>query len=295
MRTAVVTVVAGRHDHLRSQLRGLRHSTVRPDDHVVVSMGDRAIADIVGDDYSDAARTVCVPASSDALPLARARNVGARAAIARGADLLVFLDVDCVPHPRMIDRYRGVAATPRHRDDLLCGPVTYLDAETSTLVRTSPGRSELTADPHPARPAPPDGTTVAGDRYELFWSLSFAVRSPVWTRIGGFCEEYTGYGAEDTDFAQRARAAGVGMAWVGGADAFHLHHRVSEPPVEHLTDILRNAAVFERRWGWWPMRGWLDAFEAKGLIRFDESANSWRPRSSPPLHMTTCVPSDSTD
>lgn len=274
MRTAIVTVVSGRHDHLRSQLRRLGDSTAPADDHVVVSMGDRAIADIVAE-HRDAARTVEISATARRLPLARARNLGARAALDRGAELLVFLDVDCIPHPRMIDRYRTAAMTPRHRDDLLCGPVTYLDAATSTALREQPGRALPPADPHPARPAPPDGTTLADDRFELFWSLSFAVRSAVWHRLGGFCEDYTGYGGEDTDFAQSAAAAGVGLAWVGGADAFHLHHPVSDPPIEHLDDILRNAAVFERRWGWWPMRGWLDAFAANGSIRFDEQTNSW--------------------
>lgn len=277
MRTAVVTVVSGRHDHLRSQLRGLRASTGSADDHVVVAMGDSAVADIVAG-HPGAARTVWIPSADTCLPLARARNLGARAAIARGAELLVFLDVDCVPHPRMIERYQRAAVTARHHDDLLCGPVTYLDAETSADVRRNPGRTDLPIGPHPSRPVPADGTTVADDRYELFWSLSFAVRSSVWDRLGGFCEDYTGYGGEDTDFAQCARAAGVGMAWVGGADAYHLHHPVSDPPVEHLDDILRNGAVFEQRWGWWPMRGWLEAFEARGLIRFDEQTNSWQRR-----------------
>ena len=71
--------------------------------------------------------------------------------------------------------------------------------------------------PHPARPAPPTGEIVAGSDYELFWSLSFALTSSTWRTIGGFCEHYRGYGAEDTDFAQMARAAGVPMRWVGGA------------------------------------------------------------------------------
>jgi N-acetylglucosaminyl-diphospho-decaprenol L-rhamnosyltransferase len=69
------------------------------------------------------------------------------------------------------------------------------------------------------------------------------------------------------DFGQRARAAGLDLHWVGGADAFHQHHPVSDPPVEHLDDILRNGAHFAARWGWWPMEGWLRAFAERGLIR----------------------------
>jgi hypothetical protein len=61
------------------------------------------------------------------------------------------------------------------------------------------------------------------------------------------------------------------MRWVGGADAFHQYHPVSDPPIEHLDDIVRNAAIFHQRWGWWPMQGWLREFEARGLIRRDAS------------------------
>jgi len=57
------------------------------------------------------------------------------------------------------------------------------------------------------------------------------------------------------------------MRWVGGADAFHQYHPVSDPPVEHIDDILRNATLFHQRWGWWPMQGWLRDFENRGLIQ----------------------------
>jgi GT2 family glycosyltransferase len=116
---------------------------------------------------------------------------------------------------------------------------------------------------------PRDDDVVVSTDYELFWSLSFAVTAAVWQRIGGFCTDYTGYGAEDTDFAQKAAAASITMRWVGGAHAYHQFHATSDPPTQHLRDIVMNAIVFHRRWGWWPMRGWLDAFEALGLISRD--------------------------
>ena len=75
-----------------------------------------------------------------------------------------------------------------------------------------------------------------------------------------------GYGAEDTDFGRKAEMLGIDLAWVGGARAYHQHHPVSDPPVEHLEDILRNGALYARRWGTWPMGGWLNAFEQRGLI-----------------------------
>jgi N-acetylglucosaminyl-diphospho-decaprenol L-rhamnosyltransferase len=70
---------------------------------------------------------------------------------------------------------------------------------------------------------------------------------------------------------------------VRDAAAFHQHHAVSSPPVEHVDDILRNAALFHDRWGDWPMTGWLAAFEELGLVgrapdgsytRIDDSARA---------------------
>ena len=266
MRTAVVTVVHGRHGHLRQQIRGLGRSSARPDAHVVVALGDPHIGDIVRSTGSTAAVLDC-PAGSR-LPLGAARNRGAEAALDDGAELLVFLDVDCIPSAGLLQRYHTVANAADHRDALLCGPVTYLPPPGSCGYDLS--ALDQWIDPHPARPSPPDDTTVPATDYSLFWSLSFALTAKTWHAIGGFCEEYEGYGGEDTDFGRKAAARGVPMLWVGGAHAFHQHHHVSDPPVQHLNDIVRNSLVFHRRWGQWPMQGWLKAFESNGLIERDD-------------------------
>lgn len=261
--TAVITVVSGRHEHLRAQLRGLAAST-QECGHVVVSMGDRSIPRILRESGSGATCVEMEPARP--LPVARARNLGAAAALDQGAELLVFLDVDCIPAPDLMERYRWAASLSGNERSLLCGPVTYLE-QTSRGVEGE-ALVPLT-NPHPARPNPPEGTVEVGTDYDLFWSLSFAIDAVTWADIGGFCEMYTGYGGEDTDFAATARASGVGLRWVGGAHAYHQFHPVSSPPVEHLDDIVTNARTFFARWGRWPMTGWLDAFAARGLIEFD--------------------------
>lgn len=246
--------------------------------HVLAALGE-----VPGEGLGDRGwRVVPVPdgLAGGRVHLARARNLAAAAAREAAADLLVFLDADCLPGPRLLERYEAAAATcPRA---LLAGPVTYLDPEQTRWELT---RISAHPHPHPARPDPADGEIRVvraaehpREAWDLFWSLSFAVRPEVFTRIGGFYDGYTGYGGEDTDFAYRAHSAGVDLAWVGGAHAFHQHHPVSSPPVEHLADILDNARLFHQRWGVWPMRGWLEAFAARGLARWDPQ-RGWLPTS----------------
>ena len=121
------------------------------------------------------------------------------------------------------------------------------------------------------------GERITGGDPDLFWSLSFALHRRAWLRVGGFCEEYVGYGGEDTDFGRSVVSAGLELAWTGSARAYHQHHEVEDPPVRHLDDILRNAAIFHRRWGRWPMGGWLHEFERQGLIT-RVARTSWRRR-----------------
>ena len=194
----------------------------------------------------------------------------AERALDMGADLLVFLDADCLPGPDLLARYR--AAVAAHPEGLLCGPVTYLPE--GILPERPDELSALTA-PHAARPAPPDGEHVLGD-HRLFWSLSFAVTARTWRAVGGFDEAFEGYGGEDTDFAYAARDAGVPLVWVGGAHAYHQHHPTSSPPWQHLDDILRNGRLFADRWGSWPMEGWLDAFASAGAI--ERTPTGWKRR-----------------
>ncbi|EON32651.1 glycosyltransferase-like protein [Gordonia terrae C-6] len=269
---AVITIVSGRHLHLRRQLDAFAHSTHRPDIHIIVAMDDPVIATAVA---GHPVRVIHFRNDDPStLQLADARNAGAAAAIAAGATILVFLDVDCIPGPDMLERYlRSCAATP-DLTLLYCGPVTYLPCDQPTFDARELPRF---TDPHPARPSPRCGQTQLSSELMLFWSLSFAVRTCDWLALGGFHPGYRGYGGEDTDFAMCARDNGFRIAWVGGAHAYHQHHPVSKPPVEHLEDILRNARVFHRRWGTWPMEGWLQAFAERGLAAYDAAGDDWRP------------------
>lgn len=259
MTTAVVTVAHRRHDHLAAQRASLAASTTPADHHVVVAIDDPALS---ATDWCSAS----LPSAPLGLPIAAARNRGAEVALDRGATALVFLDVDCLAGASLVEAYTQVV------DDepgtVWSGPVTYLEPP-PTAGYDLTGLGALDS-PHPARPAPSIGERIPNADSDLFWSLSFACSAAAWRRAGGFCEDYIGYGGEDTDYGRLIVEAGLDLGWVGAARAYHQWHPVSRPPVEHVVDIVRNADIFRHRWGTTPMLGWLLDFEKRGLVRRDE-------------------------
>lgn len=257
---AVVTVARGRADHLERQARAVAALDRTPCEYVVVSLDERPARDVPG------ATVIHRPIAAAApMPLAAARNLAI--SHVEHADLVLCLDVDCLPEPGSL-RSLVDAACALDGDGLLAGPVGRLPPLRSRTISAAvleQSRAQATAG---SRPVPPDGTRLEEPRVELFWALAFAVTPSTHARIGGFDEEYVGYGAEDTDYAFRARRAGVPLVWVGGAWCHHQHHPVSSPPTEHLVDIVANAHRFRRRWGCWPMEGWLREFAARGLVEW---------------------------
>lgn len=267
---AVVTIAHGRHDHLAGQHETLAAGTVLPERYLTVAMDDDAIVEErAGGLTREVVHVGRTPEGH--LPLAAARNLGVRTVLASGADVVVLLDVDCLAGRTLVEAYAEVVAA--RSQWIWSGPVTYLPPPPPGGYPRDPAALADLDDPHPARPAPAPGELVEATDPDLFWSLSFAAHRETWARVGGFCEDYVGYGGEDTDLARSALAAGVGLGWVGSARAYHQHHPVSSPPVEHLDDLLRNGRLFHSRWGEWPMRGWFDELERRGLVR--RSGGHW--------------------
>lgn len=259
-------ISANRDEHLANLVIGLNRSTRRPAELVIVYMGQPNPAPL---DTAIPVRHIHLPASgSGTLNLAAARNAAAAAA---STDTLIFLDVDCIPATRLcetlmrdLDSLGGlVMAQPRY----LSEAGFPMDDGDSGLMRASI--------PHHARTAlaPADGDPpTATEKYELFWSLGFAVAADDFALIGGFDESFIGYGGEDTDFSFTAREKGVILSF-SAATMFHQHHGVTSPPLQHFTDIVANSLVFHHKWGLWPMTGWLSAFAAAGYIGWTADAD----------------------
>ena len=251
---SVMTLAKGRSNQLRNVLLGLERQTRPPAELIVAVMQDSAY------DLPDAPfpiRQIRVPGLD--LPLAAARNRGVEAAV---GDDVVFLDVDCIPSPSLVDDYaRGLAEL----DGLLMGEVLHLPAGVAGDGWTYDGFAAV-AERHSGRRGPPaEGIERCAD-YRCFWSLNFAIRRATFLAAGGFDERYTGYGGEDTDFGKTLDRRGIPIAWTKGALAYHQHHPHHMPPIHHIDSVVRNAELFEAKWGYRTMGHWLYAFRVMGLI-----------------------------
>ncbi|TXM95292.1 glycosyl transferase, partial [Methylobacterium sp. WL122] len=175
---------------------------------------------------------------------------------------VVFLDVDCIPAPDLVADYaRGLAEL----DGLLMGEVLHLP-ERATIGDWTCEAFATVAERHSDRRGPPASGLEICDDYRCFWSLNFAVRRATFLAAGGFDERYTGYGGEDTDFGKVLDRAGIPIAWMKGGLAYHQYHPHHMPPVHHLDSVVRNAELFEAKWGYRTMGHWLYAFKVMGLI-----------------------------
>lgn len=253
---SVLTLVRGRDDHLRNLMRGLARQSRAPLELVIAWMQPEPAPDLP--DPGCPVRHLHVP--GEPMPLAAARN---RAAAAARGERLIFLDVDCIPGPNLVAAYAEAQA-----EALLLGEVLYLPENA-----VEPGLDYAALDRlgqvHPARPPIPEAGSRPEPNPTELWGLSFSLPAEAYARVGGMDEGFTGYGAEESDFAMRLAASGLPTHWIAGARAYHQHHPVHVPPLHQFEHILRNAARFHARHGRWCMEYWLGQFREAGFIAWD--------------------------
>ncbi|MCQ8239743.1 glycosyltransferase family 2 protein [Rhizosaccharibacter radicis] len=252
---SVVTLARGRAAHLGNVVRALSRQEHRPLEVVVAVMQDEFY------DLPECGLPVrqIMIAQGASLPLAAARNEAARAA---AGDMLVFLDMDCIPAPSLVGDY---ARELRAFDGVLMGEVMYLPGGAAD-GDWSVSDFAAVAVRHSDRRGPPAAGIEPCTDYRCFWSLNFAIGRDTFFRVGALDERYVGYGGEDTDFGKCLDQAGIPIAWMKGALAYHQYHPHHMPPIHHLDSVVRNAQLFERKWGYRTMGHWLHAFRLMGLI-----------------------------
>lgn len=254
---SVLTLVKNRETHLQRLAEGLARSAMPPAELVIVDMSDIPVA---APEAGCPVRLVRLETAG--LPLAQARNLAASHAT---AERLLFLDVDCIPSRALVGAMDAALA---RENRLICAEVLYLGPDDLAEPWTEDGLVAR-GQRHPVRDFPAEGLRPE-ENAGLFWSLAFGIRRASFTRLGGFDETFSGYGAEDTDLGFAAREAGIGLSFLGGCPVFHQYHGVIDPPLNHFGDIVENAKRFHRKWRRWPMEGWLAAFRTLGLVHWSD-------------------------
>ena len=173
-RISVLTIAAGRADHLANVIHGLNAQDVPPSEFVIAYMQDAPY-----DDLPETAFPVRqVPVAGGTGALAEARNLAATTAI---GDVLIFLDVDCIPHPGLVGEY---AASIGNAPGLHMGEVMYLPRG-ATSAGVDFARFDEVAEKHSDRGAAPKSGRAVCDDYRCFWSLNFAISRTTGRRPGG--------------------------------------------------------------------------------------------------------------
>ncbi|MBD8554362.1 glycosyltransferase [Rhizobium sp. CFBP 8762] len=273
MPPSILTLVRGREQHLRNLMESLAHQTVQPLELVIAWMQDEPFANLPKLDCP--VRHIFV--AGEPMPLAKARNAAAVAAL---GDTLIFLDVDCIASPTLVEAFTNAAA---REDGVFLGEVLYLPAGVAN-TGVDYALFDQQGVRHPAKPAPPETGICAEPDHGELWGLSFAIRAATWRALGGMDEAYVGYGGEETDFAAKLKENGIPLYWTGHARAYHQHHAVLSPPVHQFDHIIRNAELFHARHGRWCMDYWLGQFQALDLIDWTKDTARIEVKRRPTAH-----------
>lgn len=227
-RVAVVIPVYNRVELLARTVAGLVHQCFDGDLQVVVA------DDGSDEDVAAALRPMegllnitLVRREHEGYGAGQARNLGARTC---DAEVVVFVDADCVPDPELVSRHAAwhssaanlVVIGGRH-------PLDTTDVTVERLLGGALALRQLAGLPSEDDSSPSSAEDVAafqpsdwrrllyrrtarlrrGDEaYRSLVSSNFSVRRSVFLSVGGFDEEFERWGGEDTELGWRLAAAG---------------------------------------------------------------------------------------
>ncbi|MCG3861501.1 glycosyltransferase family 2 protein [Psychrobacter sp. Ps5] len=298
----VITTCYGRNRHLYNMLSSLANSSVQPDEVIIVNddADPKRLADfplnivkiptsaglVDSTNHKTLEHQTLEKSDKTEFDIGHNRNIGAARA---RHDTLIFLDVDCIVAPSFIEQLS--TKLNQYPNALLMGQPRYLTRPLSNeeslalqkgalandylnhLSVYNPYRDNFDAKQSISTEAVPTAIKKTDD-YGAFWSLCFAIKREQFEQIGGVDTQYTGYGAEDTDFAFTARQLDINF-YLTADLVYHQQHAVYRPPLNHLESIIINANRFYQKWQCWPMDGWLEQFCKMGLIEWtNEQSNS---------------------
>lgn len=208
---SVVIPTYNRIDRLRLVLPTLLQQTMAPEKYEIV-VADSRSTDGTADFLGDLARER--PAQVRYLPgdyngRAAARNAGIFAA---RAAVVLFTDSDIFASPSLLERHAGW-----HRDAAERIAVVGCELQVNSLEDYERQRSDASAR-HPLHPA-----TRRRLSWLYFLTGNASVRRDDLMAVGGFDDQFTGYGHEDLELGYRLEKSGVAIRYDPEAVNFHWH------------------------------------------------------------------------
>ena len=264
---SVVVPTYNQSELLRGTLLNLARQEQPPGSVEVVVADDGSDDDTrqVVDSFRDVLRLRYVFQEDLGFRAGAARNAGARVAT---ADLLVFLDTGSMVGPRFLSDHLAPHATTGERRGVIGVSYGYnpedpiadldpalLEGSPEVLVarhRRDPRFQDI-REPEFAR----SGYDLA-DRlvpWMLFWTGNASIHADDFWAVGGFDEDFTGWGGEDMDLGRRLARSGLALelcpqAWAVVAPHDRDVEANDQSLIVNLTRMLRKAPELDVEIGW---------------------------------------------
>ncbi|MGB3438621.1 MAG: glycosyltransferase [Actinophytocola sp.] len=230
-RLSVVIPAYNAADGLRTCLRSLESQVLSPEDSYDVIVVDDGSTDDTGAVVEDPGwrfpvHYLHLPRTEQS-GRSRARNTGIRAAT---GDVIVMVDADEIVPPGFLAQH---ARPHRRRDDLVVvGPRHHLagrrlgpddltslfNGDHDALVAKRDSRDALLA------VLSHNFNNLATGWHHMF-SCNASVRREHLLHVGGFDEDFTGWGLEDSELGYRLHRRGIAFAYVPDAVIYHQHRQ----------------------------------------------------------------------
>jgi glycosyltransferase involved in cell wall biosynthesis len=169
---------------------------------------------------------ICVTRKNEGYRLASLNNLGARAVMSE-CDRLLFTNADVVHSPFSIKAHASIAGVGGGMvDGILAGMVSSVDLE---MVRNFQQLLSLSSRHKSSRSNRKYVETTDPNKNPIgVWGGNFSVPVSTFSKLGGFDEEFVGWGGEDNDLTKRCVRAGCVAKWLPESQVIHLDHEVQK-------------------------------------------------------------------
>jgi glycosyltransferase involved in cell wall biosynthesis len=171
-----------------------------PDQIVIADDGSSGIITRrVVSDWGENLKLIHAWQPDDEFRAARARNL---AALANRSDHLIFIDGDCILPAKFIENHRSMI-----KRGLLVSGGRYMMTKQQTITFLTQSETAIEEGFNSFKFASlPLGflRDLSSKNWRLVKTCNFAILSDDFFRLGGFDEDYAGWGLEDSDFVVRA-------------------------------------------------------------------------------------------